>query len=127
MLRKLTLKSKIKFGKYSDLTVFELININKTQYLQWCYFCNSDIDFFSDVLDLIKIEEKYRFKKPNKNEILYEEFKKEKEEKIFGLNKIIKKRKINANLKGERVGKRKRDNIYFSKSNLAARNRGNYK
>ena len=78
LLRKLTRKSTLKFGQYSDLSVQDIINIKKNKYLRWVYFNCSNIDFFEDVLDEIKIPLEFRIPKPSKNPELH-----------FELNKFI--------------------------------------
>lgn len=78
LLRKLTRKSTLKFGIHSDLSVQEIINLNNHKYLRWVYFNCSNIDFFEDVLDEIKISLEFRIPKPSKNPELY-----------FQLNKFI--------------------------------------
>lgn len=67
ILRKLTRKSLLTFGKYHDFRVGDLINTGKHKYLRWVYFNNSMITFFEDILDEIKIPEAYRIKKPGKS------------------------------------------------------------
>jgi hypothetical protein len=78
LLRKLTRKSVLKFGQYSDLSVQEMINLQKHKYLRWVYFNCSNIDFMEDVLDEIKIPSDFRIPKPSKKPELH-----------FELNKFI--------------------------------------
>jgi hypothetical protein len=66
-LRKLTRKSTLGFGQYSDLRVQDLLNLNKTRYLRWVYFANSHINFFDDILDEIKVPIEFRINKPGTN------------------------------------------------------------
>jgi hypothetical protein len=73
LLRKLTRKSMMNFGKYYDLTVQEIIDLLKHKYLRWVYFNCSNIDFFEDVLDEIKIPLEFRIIKPSKKPILHEQ------------------------------------------------------
>ena len=67
LLRKLTLKSTLNFGKFADLTVQQCINTKKRKYLRWVYFNCSNITFMDELLDELKIPVWYRFDKPNKN------------------------------------------------------------
>lgn len=67
LLRKLTRKSVMNFGKYFDLTVQQCIDTKKKQYLIWVYFNMSNISFVDELLDELKIPMEYRFDKPNKN------------------------------------------------------------
>lgn len=75
-LRKLTRKSILGFGKYSEATVQNLLDMKYHNYLRWVYFCNSHINFFDDILEEIKVSEDYKIEKPgkdpNKLEILNE-------------------------------------------------------
>lgn len=66
-LRKLTKKSTLKFGKWSDLTIGNLIKIEKP-YLRWVYFNSSNIDFMDDVLTEIEIPTEFKISKPGKDE-----------------------------------------------------------
>lgn len=45
----------MKFGKYKELTVQQVLDFNHTRYLRWCYYCNSNISFTDDILEEIKI------------------------------------------------------------------------
>ena len=65
-LRTLTQKSVMKFGKYSDITVKNLLDLNKTTYLRWCYYNCSEITFTEDILELIRIPPDFRIEKPSK-------------------------------------------------------------
>lgn len=93
-LRKMTRKSVMGFGKYEDSTVGHLIDYQKTPYLRWVYYNNSNIDFMPDVLDEIHIPEEYRIPKPGKapemTEIVYQA----NQEKLSGLKKHIHKIKV---------------------------------
>lgn len=67
LLRKLTLKSQMKFGKFFDLTVQMIIDLEKIrgiQYLVWCYYNNSKITFDDEVMEVLRITEDMRIKKP---------------------------------------------------------------
>lgn len=87
--RTLTYKSKLGFGKYIDLTIQDILNLKKGQYLRWVYFNYEGIDFIPEILDIIQITEEYRLKKPAKNTNFLEEINK----KIFntGEKKFVKK------------------------------------
>jgi hypothetical protein len=75
LLRKLSRKSIMNFGKYFDLTVQQCIDTKKKQYLKWVYFNMSNITFMDEILDELKIPIEYRFDKPNKNSELGEKLK----------------------------------------------------
>ena len=71
-LRKLTLKSKLCFGKYSEETVEHLISrkgFKAKDYLRWCYFNLSKISFTDEVLiNDLKIRKEDLIKKPGKKD-----------------------------------------------------------
>ena len=70
-LRKLTLKSKLGFGKYSDETVQHLIDRKGRKaicYLRWAYFNLSKISFVDDLLiNVLKISKEDLIQKPSTN------------------------------------------------------------
>lgn len=69
LLRKLTFKSFLKFGKYSDIRVRSILNaygIQGAKYLCWVYYRASCITFFDDVLTELGIDESMRIKKPGR-------------------------------------------------------------
>ena|SRR6478752_3502373 len=74
LLRKLTKKSLLKFGKYKDYTVEHLFGMKKQIDLTSIYFKLSNITFADEILDELGITEDYRIIKPSKNEQLYKEF-----------------------------------------------------
>jgi hypothetical protein len=74
LLRKLTKKSTLKFGKYKDCTVDHLIAIGRKVELISAYFKLSAITFTDDILDELDITEEYRIEKPSTNVELYQEF-----------------------------------------------------
>ena len=63
----------MKFGKFADLTVLELLNINKKNYLRWVYYNCSMITFCDDILDVVNILPEFRIAKPGKDEGLFNE------------------------------------------------------
>jgi len=65
-LRKLTKKSTLKFGKWADLTIENLLKMEK-QYLRWVYYNSSNIDFMDDVLDELGITTEFKIQKPGKD------------------------------------------------------------
>jgi hypothetical protein len=112
LLRKLTNKSVINFGKYFDLTVQQCLDTKKRKYLRWVYFNCSNITFTDELLDELLIPVDYRFDKPNKNvelgikleenlkENYPEWFKKKLEKKA---NRIRKSEAIKVDFKSDRV------------------------
>jgi len=74
LLRKLTKKSTLNFGKYKDYTVNHLFGMKKQIELISIYFKLSTITFTDDILDELGITEEYRIEKPSKNMELYQDF-----------------------------------------------------
>lgn len=69
LLRTLTSKSFLKFGKYFDLTVQGVINMYQEKglyYLTWVYFNSSKINFTDDILSQLGIESDDIIVKPGK-------------------------------------------------------------
>lgn len=67
LLRKLTAKSTMRFGKFADLTVQQCLDTKKRKYLRWVYFNCSNITFTDELLDELFIPVWYRIDKPSKN------------------------------------------------------------
>lgn len=120
--RKLTLKSTLKFGKYSDLTIQQIIDQKHTQYLRWVYYNVSGIDFMEDIKRMIGIEEKDEIPKPGVNpekgqEITDKRIKSLDFKKKNHFDKINRKKKEFINLKISRME-------LPNKMNLTRRNQG---
>ena len=98
LLRTLTKRSPILFGRYSDLTVQELLNVNKYRYLRWMYFCCSKINFIPDILEQLGITSDYIINKPGVNENLMDKLNNEKSDKMGSFTKLKQdshKKKVN--------------------------------
>jgi len=69
LLRTLTMKSTMKFGKYKDSTVGQVLGLGMEGigYLVWVYYANSKVSFNNEVLDLMLVGEELRIEKPSKN------------------------------------------------------------
>jgi hypothetical protein len=124
LLRKLTKKSKLNFGKHRDLTVEYLIEHHYKIYLRWVYFNCSNITFVDDILDEINITQEFRFEKPNKNITLYNEFKEFIDSFRTDKTKERNAKKLDKFLLTKAVKHRKYDNIHYSKGSLIRRNHG---
>lgn len=74
LLRKLTRKSTINFGKYKKETVDQLFLMKLEKQLISMYFKLSTISFVEDVLIDLGITEEYRIEKPGKDLDLYYKF-----------------------------------------------------
>jgi len=72
--RILTFKSLLKFGKYKDYRIEELIALNRDKEIISPYFNLSSIDFIEEVLVAVGIEERFRIKKPGKDLEMYKTF-----------------------------------------------------
>lgn len=122
--RKLTEKSKFGFGKYSDLKVREVLNMNHPNYIRWCYFNADKISFIDNILDEVKIPEDYRIEKPGKDP----ELGKKLEKKIFGrvsaLDTLIFERVTKKRKRASLVAKVKRDIVAYSRSAMQGINQG---
>jgi len=71
-LRKLTLKSTLKFGKYTDYTVQQVIDIGKKSYLAWVYYNMDRITFTEEILkDVLMLD--HFINKPGKDEAYHYE------------------------------------------------------
>jgi hypothetical protein len=65
----------LKFGKHHDLPIGMMIDLGKINYLRWVYYNSSNINFFEDILNEIKIPLEFRIPKPGKNPKKYQELK----------------------------------------------------
>ena len=82
LLRTLTQKSFMKFGKYHDLKVGEVLKADHQRYLRWVYFNSSMISFVDEILDIIGIDKKYRINKPGKFPEIHRIINEEKSKKM---------------------------------------------
>jgi hypothetical protein len=110
LLRKLTKKSTLKFGKFKDYTVGHLFGMKKQIELTSIYFKLSTITFTDDILDELGITEEYRIAKPSKNVELYKE---------FMMKKYGKKQKPNKKLQAM-----SRETVSYRKDFLMSANHG---
>lgn len=72
LLRTLTLRSYLKFGRFYDLTVGEVIkykSIKGLKYLTWSYYNMSMISFNQEILDILGITKKNEIDKPGKCDV----------------------------------------------------------
>jgi len=124
LLRTLTEKSQLKFGKYEYLTVREVLNLKHPQYIRWCYFNLDKISFIEDILNEVKIPEDYRIKKPGKNSELGEKLDKEVWERGYGLSKHINEIVARKAQKGRLIAHAKRDSLQYTKNAMQRLNHG---
>jgi len=114
LLRKLTEKSILNFGKYNGLTVRQILDLNHPNYLRWIYFNVNGVSFVDEILKEIKISDNYKIKKPGKylelfSELECEIFKRMNPLKKYILNGVQRKQR-----EREYFGYIKRDNLAFS-------------
>lgn len=124
LLRKLTRKSILGFGKYTDLRVSDMLALRRTRELRWIYYNCSKLTFMDDILDEILIHESYRITKPGKDSDLHLELNAHINESPDKLRSIINNNKTKKKEKRERASKHARDRIYYSKGSMARRNQG---
>jgi hypothetical protein len=91
LLRKLTKKSTLKFGKYKDCTVETMLGMELNVNLISIYYKLSKITFTDDILDELGITEKFRIKKPSTNEDMYRIFLEQSEHDKPKKNKQLQK------------------------------------
>jgi len=89
-LRTMTEKSIIGFGKFTDISVQNLIDMKKTREIRWIYFNCSLLSFKDNILDWAGITDEYRIEKPGTNKELYYQLNDEKKKKLSGFA-ILKK------------------------------------
>ena len=123
ILRKLTAKSIIGFGPYKGVSVQQMIDLKRTIKLRSMYFNLSKITFIDEILDKIRIPEKYRIEKPGKNREFYHIVNKILHGNMYGpyLLKFEKRKAIKKKCVEKRIYLRKE-----SKATLQRRNQGHY-
>lgn len=127
LLRKLSFKSKIGFGKYTDLTVQEIIDMERSSYLRAIYYNMEGISFTDDVLKKLRIitdKYDYTIPKPGKNP----EYGEEVFNKLFNsLNFKIKShlgKRLRGDVLKQTINNHKYDEKTYSKGNLTRINQG---
>ena len=117
----------MKFGKYYEMLVGGIMNINggKT-YLQWVYYNMSMISFHCNVLEKLRIYSDRRIEKPGKNPDMYNEIflKKLKIRARMGIDGIVIKAKLKKKQKGNYINVMIKDRIKFSKGSMQSGNHG---
>lgn len=131
ILRKLTWKSVIRFGKYSDITVKQIYDLGHTGYLRWVYYNCSNITFVTEILECIHVYKQEEIIKPGtdkgKGEYITKMLMAKNEEKDRSRNLKnyfhFKKEKKAQLVTDEKLREKK----YFSKSLLQAKNHNKFK
>jgi hypothetical protein len=124
LLRTLTGKSKLHFGKYAGLSIDQIINLGHTAYLRGLYFNISSINFTDEILNKIYIGDEFKITKPGINK----DFELLCFKRVFGTAGKNKRYRIASQLKKNRkinfYNYDKKDRIKFSKASLTRRNHG---
>lgn len=71
LLRKLTLKSPLKIGKYADYTVQSMIELGRESELISLYYNYTTIDYVEEVKELLKITPEFTIEKPGSHKSLF--------------------------------------------------------
>jgi hypothetical protein len=125
LLRTLTLKSRLDFGKFGKIPIESLAK-SMPSYLRWVYYTYEAITFTEDVLDLIKIPIDKRIGKPGKDNYLWKELQtpgeKISQKAYLGLNHYPEEEK-KMNQYNYKRGIRK-DKDFLQKNVLKSKNRG---
>ena len=76
LLRTMTRKSRLGFGKYKDLTIQHILDMKLNSVLVSAYFKLTSINYTEDILQEIGISKEYRIKKPVESlaDLLFGEF-----------------------------------------------------
>ena len=121
VLRTLTYKSKLNFGKHALLTIQELFNLKETNYLRWIYYNCDKINFMDDIIEKLKI---VKIEKPGKNpelcETIVNSVFKEAGYKIRSHVRKKMKLRAYANLKNFE------NSIFLRKGHMAFKNQGHF-
>lgn len=120
ILRKLTEKSILGFGKYADCAVRHLLDINQTVYLRWVYFNSSRITF----IDKIHIPDEFRINKPGTDEEMYKKCNEYNLSKLDGFTLFKKQQHSNRKRKERMINNEIMDKKRYSKGILQAINHG---
>jgi hypothetical protein len=124
LLRKLTRKSIIGFGKYCGCPVSQIIESNNGRMLVWYYYNIEGISFVDELLDELGITPDIRIKKPSKDPEKFDEYFRRIAKYKKGLTGWIVSHKAIAHRKRNFVAFARIDRITFSKDSLRRSNHG---
>lgn len=124
LLRKLSFKSQLNFGKYKNQTVQGVIDLHKKHYLQWCYYNLEGISFTDEVLDLIQVGVSERLKKPGIYTKQWEEHLRLKDQSFKGIDGFNVKRKSKKRQIASMMCKFNAMRVYSQKGVLQSKNQG---
>jgi len=125
LLRKMSFKSTFTFGKYTGMSVQQVLDLKHTAYIRYVYFNIGGISFVDEILELVgvfnsKVGFDYRIIKPGTNPEIGKSISENKSgyisKKGLEIVKLDNKRRIGSFIK--------RDKIFYSKGNLQRANHG---
>ena len=125
ILRTMTLKSQLSFGKYEGMTIHQVLSLKHTRYLRWIYYNMSRISFVDEILAMINIRLEHKIDKPGKNP----DKGKEVDNIVFShagsdLKRIKAVSNANATKRHDANRNRVRESMRYSRGNMQARNHG---
>lgn len=124
LLRKLSRKSFLNFGKHSDKTVQQLLDLKNKKYLRWIYFNSSNISFLDDVLDEIVVLPEYRISKPGKEPELFDKLQIEINKHTLGFTKFKREARRRKLRRVDILINKRVATIRYSKGSLQRKNHG---
>lgn len=126
LLRTLTEKSTMGFGKFNDLRVGDLLKLGKWAYLRWVYFNCSMISFIPSVLIEIQLNKDWEILKPGIDKELGIEYEERygSQRKRYGLEKYVINKITKKIIKGSANRAWYRQKDYYSKGSMQRRNQG---
>lgn len=128
LLRILSYKSILDFGKYNMSSVQQLLDLKKTGYLRWVYYSCSKISFTYDILKEIGvITDKYddRIEKPGTDIELWERLDAIKFNRLcYRLSPKHVMNRYRMGFKHKMRANKNKDKIFFSKRSMQSRNHG---
>jgi hypothetical protein len=123
LLRTLTLKSRIGFGQFRDLTVSEIIDLAMLPYLRWLYFNMEGLTFTNEILINIKIDQDFRIEKPGRKPELHEKLMAILGDKMVWESKRHMKKRMDARNNRKSIAIDKFEKRFQKKSLLCSLNR----
>lgn len=125
-LRKVTLKSKMRGGKYDNLTFGEIAAMGDRAYLRWVYYNFAGIDFADDVKEAANIKPDECINKPGTDAELYERLKERNRQKLLTSGNFKWKKHVEKEAKKCRSARIARFNKAFAmtKGQMQAINQG---
>jgi hypothetical protein len=124
LLRKLSLKSILNFGQYNGLSVQQIIDLNKQQYLRWVYYNYEGLSFIDEIFDLIYLKDENKINKPGKNPDLHIQIEGEHDKKRYGIEGIVKEKHVKKNFKMKIAKRVCFEKKFYSRSSMQSRNHG---